>query len=325
MHYHHITKEERVKMEAWLVDTISYGEIARRLGKDRSSIGREIQRNKRLCYPFVLPYKAVLAEKRRRHVRKEANEKLRKIEHDNKLRKKIEMRIKRYWSPEQIVGRLKKENHNRSVISHETIYQYLYRNRSDFKKYLRCQKGKYRRKRGTKIREESREKEKKRSIEGRPKIVEKRKRLGDWEGDTVVGKEKNVRIVTHVERKSGYLMTNKVCSVSKTHIATNTIQIFRNIPKKKKHTITYDNGIEFSGYDILEHKMKIHVYFAHSYHSWERGTNENTNGLLRQFFPKKTFFAPITQRQLQKATRLINTRPRKRLDYRTPEEVFKKG
>ena len=161
-----------------------------------------------------------------------------------------------------------------------------------------------------------------RRIDTRPEIVEKRERIGDWEGDTVIGKDRKPAILTHLERKSGYLLANKLERATAELTKEKTIESFSKIPKDKKYTITYDNGSEFSEHEIIEREIKIDIYFTYPYHSWEIGCNENANGLLRQFFPKKSFFATITQEQIQKATRLINTRPRKRLNYSTPYEVF---
>ncbi|PIT89109.1 MAG: hypothetical protein COU27_02055 [Candidatus Levybacteria bacterium CG10_big_fil_rev_8_21_14_0_10_36_7] len=163
---------------------------------------------------------------------------------------------------------------------------------------------------------------KKRRINQRPKIVEKRARIGDWEGDTIVGKEKMIHILTHTERKSGLLLADKLEKATAEITKQKTINRFNGVPKKKKQTITYDNGSTFASHRETEEKTGIIIYFANPYHSWERGTNENTNGLLRQFFPKKSSFATITQNEIEKAVRLINRRPRKRLNYLTPYEIF---
>jgi IS30 family transposase len=161
-------------------------------------------------------------------------------------------------------------------------------------------------------------------IEERPKEIDTRERVGDWEGDTVVGKEKKQRILTYVERKSGYAIANKLDIVTAEIVNTKTITLFKKLPKEKRKTLTRDNGVEFGDYDrTLENKIKLEVYRTHPYHSWERGTNENWNGLLRQFFPKGSYFDIITEANVQKAVRLLNNRPRKRLSYLTPRELFK--
>jgi len=162
----------------------------------------------------------------------------------------------------------------------------------------------------------------KRRVNSRPQVIEKRKRIGDWEGDTVLGKEKTERILTHVERKSGVLLGDKISNIKAAIVRAVTVRRFLTLPLCKRHTVTYDNGIEFAEFEFIERDARIKVFFAFPYHSWERGTNENTNGLLRQFFPKGTAFRTITQENVDHVVSLINNRPRKRHDYRTPLEVF---
>lgn len=193
------------------------------------------------------------------------------------------------------------------------------------KRCLRSQKGKYRRRGGTKKRGKIREESKKKRIDTRPEIVETRQRLGDFEGDTIVGKGGRGRLLTHVDRKSGYLLADKLEKGLAQNTRKRTVERFSGLPKAKKCTITYDNGIEFSEYELIERETKMSVYHAYPYHSWERGTNENTNGLLRQFYPKKSSFSEVTQEKLDKVVNLINHRPRKRLGYLTPHEVFMKN
>ena len=160
-------------------------------------------------------------------------------------------------------------------------------------------------------------------MEERPKVVDERSRIGDWENDTVLGKEKIKRILTVVERKSGFGLGEKLDTVSALIIHKKETDLFKKIPKGKRHTMTRDNGAEFGDYDKdLENKTKMKVYRANPYHSWERGSNENWNGLLRQYFPKGMYFANISQVQITKAVRALNNRPRKRHNYLTPREIF---
>jgi IS30 family transposase len=198
----------------------------------------------------------------------------------------------------------------------------VYEDRPDLKEYLRCKKRKYRKRHGTLAREEEREKAKKKWIDTRPEIVETRQRIGDWEGDTIRGGDRKSAVLTHVERKSGYLLANRLERALAEKVRLITVETFEEIPRKKKFSITYDNGSEFAEHATTEIMAQIAIYFANAYHSWERGTNENTNGLLRQFFPKGTDFTKITDSDLQEAVELINNRPRKRLNYHTPKEVF---
>ena len=209
-------------------------------------------------------------------------------------------------------------------MCHETIYTFIYEVRPELVKYLRRQKNKYRRKRGSQARIERNRVSKIKRIEGRPAIVETRGRLGDWEGDTVVGKEKTQRILTYVERRSGYALAEKLDVVTAEIVEEKTEKLFLAIPHEKRLTLTRDNGVEFGDLDrLLEERTGMEVYRANPYHSWERGTNENWNGLLRQFFPKGTNFATITSYDVQEAVKLLNNRPRKRLGYMTPREYFR--
>jgi len=304
MSHKHFTRDDRVKLSALLKAGVEKPKIASILGKDVSSIRREINRNSH--HGKYLPGKARMKSKERKTHRKK------KIENDPLLKKYILAKLKLYWSPEQIAGRLRRKH---IVICHETIYGYIIRHKK-FKKYLRCQKGKYRR------REKQREYGKKRWIGERPDVINQRERIGDWEGDTIIGAERTKRILTHVERKTGYLIADFLPKVSAEIVALKIARNFKKLPKKKRLSITYDNGSEFASHESIEKKTKATVYFANQYHSWERGTNENTNGLLRQFFPKKSSFGTITQRDVDRATKLLNRRPRKRLMFSTPYEIF---
>lgn len=320
MSHKHISHEKRIELAALRRAGMKQKDIAKILRVHASSVCRELKRNgiKNGNY-FVKKAQRKCDERRTK-----ANEDFRKIDGDEKLKSYIVRKLKKYWSPEQVAGRLKRE-HGRTIICHETIYEFIYGKRLDLAKYLRCKKGKYRRRHGTKKREQEREKLKKRRIDIRPIIVETRERIGDWEGDTVVGGERTTAILTNVERRSGFLLADKLDRSLAEFVKEITIARFKNIPKKKRHTMTYDNGHEFADHETIERDTGMTIYFAFPYHSWERGTNENTNGLLRQFFPKKSPFAGITRDQLDNVVQLINTRPRKRLHYRTPSEVFKKN
>ena len=162
------------------------------------------------------------------------------------------------------------------------------------------------------------------SIDDRPSIVEARSRIGDWEADTVIGKNHRQAIVSIVERKSGFTLIRKV--ERKTALAVSQAMIGLLRPHRKKvHTITSDNGKEFAGHEEIASKLKADFYFAHPYSSWERGTNENTNGLIRQYFPKNRDFTTITQQEIDMAMERLNSRPRKRLGYQTPSQVFFKS
>lgn len=320
MSYKHITSDQRNELSILIRTGLNQKRIAELLDKDPSTISRELTNNN----DKNGKYNARIAKQKTKQRRIKANQRFRKIENNEWLRKYIIKCLKKYWSPEQISGRLKKDYKFDKLkqIGKDCIYKYIYNERKDLVKYLRCQKGKYRRRYGTRIREKQREEAKKKRIDARPPIVEKRGRIGDWEGDTIVGQEKTKHILTHVERKSGILFADKLERATAELTEEKTIERFGKIPTNKKYTLTYDNGSTFASHKETERKTKIDIYFAYPYHSWERGCNENANGLLRQFFPKKSSFAKITQDQINKAAGLINNRPRKRLNYLTPYEVF---
>lgn len=320
MSYTHIKPDERVELAILLRAGHKQCTIAQLLGKHPSSISREIRKNS----TNEGKYNCWLAKRNTKVKRLNANKRFRKLRANKKLKRYIERKLKKYWSPEQIAGKLRLR-HGKTILCHETIYQFIYQQREDLKKCLRSQKGKYRRRCGTKNREKIREEGKKKRIDTRPEIVETRGRLGDFEGDTIVGKGGKERLLTHVDRRSGYLLADKLERGLAENTRRTTVKRFKRLPKTKKCTITYDNGVEFSEYELIERETKMAVYHAYPYHSWERGTNENTNGLLRQFYPKKSSFTNISQEELDKIVNLINNRPRKRLGYLTPHEVFIKN
>lgn len=319
MGYTHITKEQRYKIQSWLEIDMNQKDIAERLSKDEGSVSREISRNKNLKGKYT----AGLADKASRARRKKGKRQSRKLIKDKKLRRAVFAQLKKKKSPEQIGG--KRKRNEKVYVVHETVYSYIYDYAPNWRQYLRQKKGKYRRRHGTKNREKTREETKKRRIDERPAVVELRTKIGHWEGDTIRGKEKTTGIATHVERVSGYAIADKLDHVTALNLKQKTAASFARIPREKKKTETLDNGTEFSEYELLEKKTGMKIFFAYPYHSWERGSNENFNGLLRQYFPKGTPFATITQKDVSRAVRELNHRPRKRLNYLTPYEVFVKG
>lgn len=317
----HFNDSQRNGLSYLLRTKIKKKDIAKQLGKSRTTIWRERKRgagnNDRY---YVLKSRRLSKERR-----VEANKRFRKIENNKTLRKYTVAKLKKYWSPEQIAGRWNKNHKNKKKhINKDTIYTFIYQKRKDLVKYLRCQKGKYRRRYGTRLREKQREEQKKRRIDQRPKAVDKKERIGDWEGDTIIGKDRKPAILTHVERKSGLVIADKLERQTAELAKQKITKRFKRMPKNKKYTFTYDNGSVFSEYETTEREIKSTIYFCHPYSSWERGCNENLNGLMRQFFPKKSAFATITQEDVRRAVRLLNSRPRKRHGYSTPYEIFKK-
>lgn len=290
----------------------SFKEIARAIGKDPSAIGRHIKE-----YGDRAGYNVQEVRRRKRMKRITAMAGVRVIK--GTLLRLVKRELKKHKSPEQISGILALRQ---VTLAASTIYRYLNERASHWKKYLRSKKGKYRRRRGTKKREEWREQRKKRRIDERPKIVERRGRIGDFEGDTLMGRDKRVRIVTFVDRKTGYLIAFLLPRMNARLVTSLAVKHFRKIPKKKRQTITLDNGIEFYDWESMEKKTGMTIYFAYPYHFWERGTNENTNGLLRQYFPKTLDFNLITPEELANVVRKLNNRERKRLGFLSPRRVF---
>ena len=290
----------------------SFREIARTLGKNVSSLSRHINE-----YGGRDGYDGHEVRRRKRMKRIAAMDSIRVIK--GSILRFIKHELKDHKSPEQISGilALKKVS-----VAASTIYRYLNERAPHLKHFLRSKKGKYRRRRGTKKREIQREQAKKRRIDERPKVVERRGRIGDFEGDTVIGRDKRVRIVTFVDRRTGYLIAFLLPKTNTKLLTSLALKSFRHIPKLKQKTITFDNGFEFADWESLEKKSGMTIYFAYPYHSWERGTNENTNGLLRQYFPKEMDFNLITPEELEHVVRKLNNRERKRLKFLSPRQVF---
>lgn len=290
----------------------SIREIARTLGKDAGSVSRHVNE-----YGGRDGYDA-REVRRRKHMKRIATMDCIRIIKGPLLRF-ITKELKDHKSPEQISGILALMKQS---VAASTIYRYIKERAPHLKQYLRSQKGKYRRRRGTKTREKQRDEAKKRRIDERPDIIKRRGRIGDFEGDTLMGRDKRVRIVSLVDRRTGYLIAFLLPKMNARLFTALALKNLRRIPKKKRKTITFDNGTEFSDWESLERKSGMTIYFAYPYHAWERGTNENTNGLLRQYFPKSYDFNLITARELAHIVRKLNSRERKRLKFKSPRQVF---
>lgn len=314
MSHKHIGPEDLPVIARMLKAGFSGSEIGRTLGKDPSAINRHIKQ-----YGGRNEYDVREVRRQKHHKRIVAMDGIRILK--GLLLRTVVKLLKGHYSPEQIAGVLEQR---KMSIAASTIYRYIKERAPHLKKFLRSQKGKYRRKRGTKMRESQRERAKKRRIDERPKIVERRGRIGDFEGDTMLGRDKRVRIVTLVDRRSGYLIAYILPKHNAELLRKLAVQKLKRVPKCKRKTITFDNGTEFSDWERLERQSGMTVYFAYPYHSWERGTNENTNGLLRQYFPKSMDFNCITSQELKDVVTRLNNRPRKRLKFKTPKHLFMK-
>jgi len=299
--------------------------VAKTIGRSPSSVSRELRRN---FPPEHHVYTPRLAHGRALEYRKHRG-RTDRLKSDI-IRVYIVSHLKEGWSPEQISGRMKKENIG--VISHEAIYQYIYAQihqngwgylkpgHEDLRPYLRRKK-KRRTRKGMR-RCQRIFKSKGVSIDARPTIVAERKRVGDWEGDSVESKDHKPGVNTLLERMTGIFLVTRL----KNKTSSATLHAIKHrmsaLPSKTKQTLTLDNGTENSAWEEIENKTGLSCFFAHPYHSWERGANENANGLLREYFPKKTDFDTISDEELAEVEHRLNSRPRKRLGYMTPLEAW---
>ncbi len=318
----HLTLSQRETLYELLWQKKSQTEIANALGCSQSTVSREIVRNKagpRLRY---LPDRADEIARERRTEAKADGE--RWSDHSPLLRyvlTKLELK----WSPEQIVGRIQRDfpRDKTMRVSHFSIYAYLWNDRwngGELYKDLR-NRGKKRKWYGMADGRNQITIPNRRSIDERPKIVDRKRRYGDWESDLVVG---NGAIATFVERKSKLLRAALLPDQTAAEMTKGARRAFSDIPRTWRHTMTHDNGREIAEHETITKDLSLRVYCAHPYRSCERGLNENTNGLLRQFFPKKTDFKTVTHEQVAFAVDLLNNRPRRTLKYRTPNEIFQK-
>ena len=310
----HLTVEQRYLISILKEQGSSQKKIAKMIGKDKSVVSRELSRN---CDQRSGKYNYELAQ---RKYRQRIEQKPQHIRFTPEVKEYVKKGIEEDLSPEQIVGIATKEG--KVCVSHECIYQHIWADKKQGGKlyeHLRTQ-GKRYRKRGSK-------KDRRGiipnrvDIDQRPSVVEEKKRFGDWEIDTVIGKNHKGALVTMNDRKTGLVKIKKVVNKEAETVAKSAIEAMMPF-KKLLHTITADNGKEFALHQKISEALKISFYFAKPYHSWERGANENTNGLIRQYFPKKTDFATITDEQVQWVEDKLNNRPRKRLDFLTPNQIY---
>jgi len=313
MAYRQLSTEERYHIAAMRRQGLTPSRIASTLGRHRSTIAREVKRN---ATPYDGAYRPNMAVEmttgRRRRSRRNAR-------YGPMHFGPVEALLAQCWSPDQIVGRLRRES--RPVMSHETIYLHIWRDRAKGGSLWRYLRGAQKRRRKRYGRNDSRGRlSGKRMIQNRPAIVARRARMGDWEIDTVHGRGKPC-VVTAVERKSGLVRIGPLPRATVEHTNARTIQLLSSEPHPVR-TITSDNGAEFHGYKELESALGAKVYFATPHHAWERGTNENTNGLLRQYLPKGIHLGNLTQRNCHHIAAKLNHRPRRRLGYLTPHEVY---
>ena len=310
--YKQLTSELRYQIYGLKQAGLNQTRIAQKMGVDRSTISREFRRNKGQRGWRPKQAQSLRDERRQACINGK--------QFSSDEWAEVERLIQEDLSPEQAANRLELEGGLQ--ISHEIIYQHIYadkRNGGDLHQHLRSQKP--RRKRYASGQERRGTIKNRVSIDERPEIVAEKTRMGDWEGDTVIGKNHKGGLVTLAERKSRYVLAGHIRSKHAAGVTAVTTRLLTPY-KDKCHTITFDNGREFAEHEKMAAELKADIYFANPYHSWERGLNENSNGLLRQYFPKGMELTNITEEQVQEAVERINHRPRKVLGFRTPHEVF---
>lgn len=315
--YRQINQKERDRIFLLLKDGKDQKEIAGALGRDKSTISRELSRNRHKRFDIYLSDTAG----RKADRRKSSGRKKCYVDKDPVLRQCILDKLKLGWSPEQIAGKTAQDLGKH--YNYESIYQYLYSlagRKKNLRKYLR-RTHRIRHKRNGR-RPHKGKIPNRVDIALRPRFIEKRRQFGHWEGDSMKFKRNAQTLATYTERKSRYVVAIKVRDNSASERSTVTNRCFGQLPISARKTMTFDNGLEFADHSAITNAIGTKIYFAKPYASWQRGTNENSNGLLRWYLPRDTDLNSLTTPQLYSIINLINTRPRKCLNFRTPKEIF---
>lgn len=316
--YKQLTQEEREQIAHLLSEGSSLGDIAKAIGRHKSTISRELARNSAPERQRYTPCRAHA----RACERKTAANMHERLKNDF-IRQSVRDGLTKGWSPEQISGRLRLKHPGQS-INHEAIYQYIYHpqnpDRLEMINLLR-RAHKKRRNRGIGRKVRKTKIPNRISIDARPKSVENRRRCGHWEGDSLISRKSKAALNTLVERKSRLVLITKLPRKGAAETNKAIITRLKKLPAGGRKTLTLDNGTENAKHEQLSARLGIKCYFAHPYASWERGTNENINGLIRWYLPKGTDFGKITPEQIARIEHLLNSRPRKCLGYKTPLEV----
>jgi IS30 family transposase len=306
MKYNHLSQNERYQIFALMKAGLNQTQVALTLGRSKSTISREIERNSGL--KGYRPKQATLKSE----VRALGSRNAKKVSVDT-LKSAFDL-VRQEWSPEQIAGTMN--------ISHETVYRHVYADKDcGGKLFMHLRSQKKRRKRYASGRQRRGQIPNRRSIHERPAVVDLRLEVGHWEGDTVIGARHKQAIVTLVERKSGYAKLFKVSNKTAELVSAAMIESLKPFDCLVD-TITLDNGKEFTDHQKVDLELGSTIYFADPFASWQRGTNENFNGLLRQYIPKDRPLSTVTQEELKMIENKLNHRPRKRLGFKTPHEVF---
>lgn len=311
----HLTPEERVEISRLFKQGVAKLRIAALLGRAESTITREFQRNSvKRRFSGRREYCPIAAQQKcdaRRHKRR-----TKKMDRPE-IRAYVCQRIKKCWSPDEVAERMKVDfpDNPRLRISHQTIYRSI-RTSDNPRPLEQC----FRRYKLRKPRKMQRAEAQR--IENRPPEIDRRERVGDWEGDTIVGANRSGGVLSLVERRTGYTILAKVERLNSDPVAKRIVRRMKRLPRSQRRSMTFDNGKEFAAHDRLRKSLQLATYFANPRSPWQRGTNENTNGLVRQFLRKGTDFRGLSHRQLSLIQTLLNERPRKRLGYLTPQEAM---
>lgn len=316
--YTQLAQKEREKIYQLKKRDLANSDIAYRIGRDKSTIGRELRRNQHLKLRQYLPDTA----ERKAEKRKAQGRKVRYVIKQPALKRRIIRLLKKGWSPDIIAGRLKKEH--KPYLNQESIYQFIYSiegRKQNLRQYLRRAHRIRRKKNGRKHRKDIRIPNRI-DIAQRPKIVEKRAQFGHWEGDNLVYNRHRRALSTAAERKTRKVMIFRPRDLTAQAKAVATIRRYRTLPPKARRTMTYDNGLEAAAHESVTASIGMKFYFAKTYASWQRGTNENRNGLVRFYLPRDVDLDLVSGARIKRVENLINNRPMKCLGYRTPNEAY---
>ena len=314
MGYKHLSLEERYYIQIERQAGRSLNKIAQGLGRSPSTLSREVARN--------TGQRSYRHQQAHRLTQGRHKDKPKAVKMTPAIKQTIAVYLEDDWSPEQICGRLKKEG--RVDLHHETIYQYILTDKragGDLYTHLRHQNKTYRKRYGSAHSRSRHGIPGRVDIDERPEEANNRERVGDWEGDTIIGKNHKGAIVTLDERKSKLRLAMPTGGKKARDVTDAMLLLFKPLKHAVK-TLTFDNGKEFAYHEEVAKTLDCDTYFAKPYHSWERGQNENANGLLRQYFPKSMELVDVTKKQVFEAVHKLNSRPRKCLEYKTPYEVF---
>lgn len=313
--YKQLTIDERDLIAVHYANGFSLSEIAKMLNRNKSTISRELTRNSAKQTKVYLPQQAQnRAQKRKKQAATKEELKC------HKIRNFVKNKLKEGWSPQIIAGELSLDPSNLK-ISHESIYLYIYKKRPDLVQYLaRSHKKRFRR--VPKSNKKNNRIPNRISIDQRPKEINDRSEFGHWESDTVVSKQSKVALSVTIERLSKLVKIKKIKQNNADMFSRAIIRRMKILPACARRSITYDNGSENAQHEFINDQLNTDSYFCNPYHSWEKGSVENVNGLIRRFLPKKTDFAKITHKRIKEIESLLNNRPRKCLGFKTPIQVF---